>query len=89
VPVRKDKFDELNLTQENDAFDLNGVNLNVQNGNNNNGHKSSSSSSSRISLENGTTDDDAAAAYKNYLSKFDNAISESKIKLKSLESNSK
>lgn len=93
IPIDKERLKELNLVidEYSDCLSPNDVNIvsnnNVSNGQN--GHGGSNGNKSNDSNKNDDNNNNKNEAYKDYLNKFDTFINESKLKLKSLESNPK
>ena len=79
------------IDEYSDCLSPNDVNIvsnnNVSNGQN--GHGGSNGNKSNDSNKNDDNNNNKNEAYKDYLNKFDTFINESKLKLKSLESNPK
>ena len=93
IPIDKERLKELNLAidEYSDCLTPNDVNIvsNDKVSNGQNGHGASNGNKSNDSNKNDDNNNNKNEAYKDYLNKFDTFINESKLKLKSLESNPK
>lgn len=94
IPLDRDKIKEMNLDERNfeaqdqaNNLNKNSVNLLIFNGDKNNNNLKPSKDLN--SLENQAANEAQNEAFKDYLNKFDTFLNESKIRLKTLETNSK